>query len=156
MSHTPRANSPFTGRTPTGRRPGAPLAIRTADQIARSLPLVRSIIGTIQEVAQKLHATLERATDCVDRLDEMGPLIDRDAYLMDLGDEIHLLQEDLTAQARELEDLGGFLVDPQTGSVDFFAELNGQAISYCWRPEDAGLEYVHDRNDDCDQRVPLD
>ena len=140
---------------PTRRRPVGQGKARSPSDIARALPLVRAIVGTIRATAKELEDTVRQAEDCSDRLDQMGPLLDKESYLLDLADEVQRLQSDLVAQAHEIEELGGFLVDPTSGGVDFDSQLGGQPVNLCWLPEEAAICQFHSTDETCGSRRAL-
>jgi hypothetical protein len=51
--------------------------------------------------------------------------------------------DDLRSYVEELENLGCFLKDPEIGLVDFYGEVGGEIVYYCWRHGEGRIRYYH-------------
>jgi hypothetical protein len=107
------------------------------------LPLVRSIIRDIMDLAQDLRERGDRLARVRDK--EHGAL--GDAYreeLQQAQDDFDREQERMEAYAEELRELGVELKDPFTGLVDFPCWMNGREVYLCWRAGEPEVGYWHE------------
>ena len=113
--------------------------IFTLDEAERALPLVRSIVMDVMDRYSTLRA----------RLKELQ--IGRDAFLAatstdprrDLPSDVADIVDELRGYVEELEGLGCFLKDPEIGLVDFYGEIGGEIVYFCWRHGEERVGYWH-------------
>lgn len=104
------------------------------DEANAMLPLVKSIVGDIQEVFSRVSY---RKSD-LHRLRRRGSRQVGTAYEDEIAESRADLQEEFELVWKyrdELEALGAVLRDPEEGSVEFPCEVNGVSGFYCWQPE---------------------
>jgi hypothetical protein len=112
-------------------------------------------VRTIAETAEELTRNKAERREIRRRLKELGGQDAGKETLSLLRDEGEDLTRELQQQARELAELGGVLVDPLSGQVDFASHLEEEPVMLCWRPEDASICYFHEIDETCDRRQPL-
>ena len=113
--------------------------IFTYEEAQKTLPLVEAIARDVMD----RYATLRA------RLKELR--IGRDAFLAatstdprrDLPPDIADIVDDLRTYVEELENLGCFLKDPEIGLVDFYGEVEGEIVYFCWRYGEERIRYYH-------------
>ncbi len=104
-----------------------------------ALPLVQAIVRDIADLAQDLRERQERLHGLLKS--ERGAL--GEAYreeLKPIQEELERKKERLMECAKELENLGVELKDPNTGLVDFPAMMDGHEVYLCWR---LGEVFIH-------------
>jgi hypothetical protein len=115
----------------------------TAVEANATLPLVRSIVRDITELAGDLRDRQERLTRV--RRTQHGVL--SGAY----QEEVHLAEaeierdsERLLEYERELRELGVELKDYFTGLVDFPCHMDNREVYLCWRLGEPEIAYWHE------------
>jgi hypothetical protein len=115
----------------------------TAAEANATLPLVRSIVKDITELAVSLRERHERLT----RLGGGDRGVLGEAY----QEEMQTLQGDLERDqgrmndyVQELHALGVELKDFYTGLIDFPAWMNGHEVYLCWRLGEADVAHWHE------------
>jgi hypothetical protein len=115
----------------------------TPAQANAMLPLLRSILRDVTELAQelsdrhdrlqRLHGSQESGLGAAHReeVEEMEAEFERGRQRM----EDHL---------RELESLGIELKDPFTGLIDFRCMMDGREVYLCWRLDEPEVAHWHE------------
>jgi hypothetical protein len=134
-----------TTRSAVGRTQRRLFSLEEAD---RSLVLVRRIVSDIIRDyghLSDLQESLETAQQ-IGMYDQAE--VERDGIIAAV--------ERIQACARELENLGAELEDWTLGVVGFPCQAGDRQVMLCWRPEDDGVCYWHDADEDCAHRKPID
>src|SRR5260370_14180813 len=108
-----------------------------------ALPLVQAIVRDIADLAQDLRERQERLHGRVKA--ERGAR--GEAYreeLKPIQEELERKKERLMECAKELENLGVELKDPNTGLVDFPAMMDGHEVYLCWRLGESKVAFWHE------------
>ncbi len=108
-----------------------------------TLPLVRSIVKDITELAAGLQDRNERLT----RLGGGNRGVPGDAYqeeLQPLQEDLERAQDQLKDYVQELNALGVELKDYYTGLIDFPAWMNGHEVYLCWRLGEPEVAHWHE------------
>ena len=115
----------------------------TAGEANATLPLVRSIVKDITDLAASLRDRHERLT----RLGGSDRGVLGDAY----KEELRTLEQDhergqtqMKEFVQELQKLGVELKDFYTGLVDFPAWMNGHEVYLCWRQGEPEVAHWHE------------
>jgi hypothetical protein len=115
----------------------------TAAEANATLPLVRSIVKDITELAVSLRDRHER----LERLGGRDRGVPGDAYqeeLQTLQEDHDRAQEQMKAYVQELRVLGVELKDYYTGLIDFPAWMNGHEVYLCWRLGEPEVAHWHE------------
>lgn len=119
-----------------------------------TLPLLRSILRDVTELANELRDRHERLTRL--RKDESPSL--GDVYNEEL-EQIEAAfvadRERMEGYEQELRDLGVELKDYFTGLVDFPAVLDGREVYLCWRLGEPEVAYWHELDTGFAGRQPI-
>ena len=106
-----------------------------------TLPLVRSIVKDITELAAGLRDRNERLV----RLgDGRGLGEAHQEELATLQEDLERAQDQLKDYVQELHALGVELKDYDTGLVDFPAWMNGHEVYLCWRLGEPEVAHWHE------------
>jgi len=108
-----------------------------------TLPLVRSIVKDITELAVSLRDRHER----LERLGGGKHGVLGDAYqeeLQTLQQDLGRAEEQMQEFVRELATLGIELKDPFIGLIDFPAWMNGHEVYLCWRLGEPEVAHWHE------------
>ena len=108
-----------------------------------TLPLVRSIVKDITELAVGLRERHERLT----RLGGGDRGVVADAYqeeLQTLQQDLDRAQDQMKEYVQELHRLGVELKDYYTGLVDFPAWMHGHEVYLCWRLGEPEVAHWHE------------
>lgn len=111
------------------------------------IPLVDRITRDITDTYRLLEAALIAADDASEANDATYAIKDAEAR--------HLLN-DMQAFIDELERLGGTIKDMQVGLVDFYGDMEGQVICYCWIPGEDVVNFSHPVDKTCACRTIID
>jgi hypothetical protein len=115
----------------------------TVQQANSMLPLVRSIVRDIAELAQDLRDRQERIRH--GRGDSLKGLSEaHKEELRYVRAEYEQGRERLNEYQAELRQLGLELKDPLKGLVDFPAWMNGKLVFLCWRLGEPDVGHWHD------------
>jgi hypothetical protein len=113
----------------------------TVAEANATLPLLRSILRDITELARDLHERQERLESA------HVPASNGDAYKEELRQvhaDLERDQERMHEYEQELKDLGVELKDYLTGLVDFPCLSNDHPIYLCWRLGEPEVAYWHE------------
>jgi hypothetical protein len=115
----------------------------TVDEANATLPLLRSILRDITELARELRDRNERLS----RVQVPAGAVLGDAHREELQ-EMHAEQERGQERMRELEQelksLNVELKEYFTGLIDFPCWLDGRAVYLCWRLGEPEVGFWHD------------
>jgi hypothetical protein len=112
----------------------------TATQANAMLPLVKSIVRDITELAVTLR---ERA----ERLRPRSPTATDDMYQeerVQIEQQIEQDQDRMRELIQELTELGVELKDPFTGLIDFPCWMNNHEVYLCWRQGEPSVAHWHE------------
>jgi hypothetical protein len=118
------------------------------DEADRALVLVRRIVADII----RDYGHLSDLQESLENAQQIG-MYDRAEVERD---RIIAAVERIQACARELESIGAELEDWTLGVVGFPCIAGSRQVMLCWRPEDRGVAYWHDMDEDCALRRPID
>jgi hypothetical protein len=108
-----------------------------------TLPLVRSIVKDITELAASLRDRNERLTRLGGGIrGGLGPAYQEE--LQTLQDDLERAQDQMKDYVQELQALGVELKDYYTGLVDFPAWMNGHEVYLCWRLGEPEVAHWHE------------
>jgi hypothetical protein len=107
-----------------------------------TLPLVRSIVKDITELAASLRDRHERLTRLGGDRRGLGEAYQEELHT--LQEELERAQEQMKDYVEELHALGVELKDFYTGLVDFPAWMNGHEVYLCWRQGEPEVAHWHE------------
>jgi hypothetical protein len=116
----------------------------TSEEANDELHQLRERLPRLKEARRRLIETSERITSAVE-IDGGGVE----------GSDWFRAQGSLKAELLWLADRGILLRDPETGLVDFPAELDGQRVFLCWRLGEERVGWYHDQQTGFSGRKPL-
>lgn len=116
----------------------------TTDEADGELDELRTRLPRLRDARQRLIETSERITSAV-RVDGGGVE----------GSDWFRAQEELKAELLWLADRGILLRDPETGLVDFPAEMDGRRVFLCWRLGEGRVAWYHEEQTGFSGRQPL-
>jgi hypothetical protein len=116
----------------------------TPAQANAMLPLARSILRDISELAHELHDRHERLQNATANQAALSPAHREE--LADIEAELERGQGRMRDYLHELESLGIELKDPFTGLVDFRAMMDGREVYLCWRMDEPEVAHWHELN----------
>lgn len=107
--------------------------IYTVEECSRCLPLVERIAADLKTAYKDVERNL--------RLLEMLPQLKQadSETKKSVDDSLRRLQ----ALIGEIEDLGGTVRDYEQASVDFYGELGGELVYFCWTPGETKILHYH-------------
>lgn len=131
----------------------------TVEDVNQRLPLMRAIVADI--VA--LHATLSERRELLRRVRQPHSTTSRERdednlheeELRDVERELEVGERQLQAFERELSQLGGELLDPATGWVEFPAMLDGREVCLSWKHGEEEIAFWHEVGAEPQQRKSL-
>lgn len=103
----------------------------------RILPLVRRLVIYVrarQRLIQRKQLELARLFSAGEGTSERARAIEATCKKLRL---------DIDGYARELEGLGAFLRDPETGIVEVYAEIDRRIVYLTWEPPARRFEWFH-------------
>lgn len=110
--------------------------IYTIDEVNKILPLVRPIVTDL--VAQ--YNNLSTALKVYDSVKSDGIAERIEISSVEVAKEVDALQ----LLIKEVESLGGTVKDYEQGGIDFYGEVDGKIIYFCWLLSDANITMYHD------------
>ena len=116
----------------------------TTEDADGELDELRTRLPRLREARQRLIASSERITSAV-QIDGGGVE----------GSGWFRAQEELKAELLWLADRGILLRDPETGLVDFPAEMDGRRVFLCWRLGEDRVAWYHEQQAGFTGRQPL-
>jgi len=133
------------------KQPPAAKKFFTPQEADAMLPLVRSIVKDISELAHSVRDRHERLT----RLKSSGKSLVPEAQLEEEQAVLEHDSERLQECVEELTDLGVEIKDLFTGLVDFPCWKDGREIHLCWKLGEPRLGWWHEVNAGFAGRRPL-
>jgi hypothetical protein len=115
----------------------------TVDEANGMLPLLRSILRDITELAQELRERNDRLS----RVQVPTPKAIGDAHreeLLEMQAELERGQERMREYEEELKSLNVELKDHMTGLIDFPCMLDGRPVFLCWRLGEPEVAFWHE------------
>jgi hypothetical protein len=115
----------------------------TVDEANATLPLLRSILRDITELASELRERNER----LNRVQVPTPAGMADAHreeLQEMHAELERGQERMREYEQELKNLNVELKDYFTGLIDFPCWMDGRAVYLCWRLGEPEIGFWHE------------
>ncbi|MCA9037472.1 MAG: DUF2203 domain-containing protein [Planctomycetaceae bacterium] len=130
-------------------------SVLTVAEVNERLPLVRLIVRDIISLHADVASRRSRLNDIRDRYPSKGSSVYEDEVLQ-MEDELLQDESRLQGFVGELSQLGGVLVSPEAGVVDFSGEIDGDRVWFCWREGDQSLAFWHAGPCGESDRLPLD
>jgi hypothetical protein len=116
----------------------------TAAQANAMLPLLRSILRDVTELAQELRQRHERLQQLQKNEQEnLGSAAHR-SEMEAIESEFEHGRQRMQDYLHELERLGIELKDPFTGLVDFRCQMDGREVYLCWRLDEPEVAHWHE------------
>jgi hypothetical protein len=117
--------------------------IFTVDEANRMLPLVAriadDIVGTYGEVNQALKAYDEEKA----RANGSNSFPEAETSLRRRDAEVSDVLERFQGLIQEIEALGGTVKDYEQGFIDFYGELDGEIVYFCWTRGEDRIDHWH-------------
>jgi hypothetical protein len=117
--------------------------IFTVDEANRMLPLVAriadDIVGTYGEVNLALKAYDEEKA----RTSETPRDANLETTLRRRDAEVSEVLERFQGLIQEIEALGGTVKDYEQGFIDFYGELDGEIVYFCWTRGESQIDHWH-------------
>lgn len=108
------------------------------------LPLVRSIVNDITQLANSMRERFERLNHAWPEKGKPADLYQEE--LLPLQAEFERDQERLQEYEQELRKLGIHLKDPYIGLIDFPGWMNDHEVYLCWRQGEPEVAFWHEIN----------
>lgn len=132
----------------------APTRLFTVEQANACLPLVRSIVADMVELARDLSDRRQRISQLA-----QGRKVSKDDFY---SEELAQVQEDLERDferlrgyAQELVELGLECKGAEEGLVDFPCQMDGRIVYLCWKYNEPEVLYWHELGAGFAGRQPL-
>ncbi len=125
------------------KRPARTKKYFTPAEANATLPLLRSILRDVTELARDLQDRHERLA----RVRSHQKAVMDEAHreeLLQIEQEFEHGKERMQAFLDELQQLGVELKDPLTGLVDFRSQMQGREVYLCWRLGEPEVAYWHE------------
>jgi hypothetical protein len=120
------------------------------EELNKTLPLVRSIVGDIMHCHLLLKAELTRIG-----INEEDAKAGEEALLRRLSWDARDLLDEIRGYIRELAELGVFLRDPTTGMVEAYGERGADIVYYTWRLGEDSVRFWHGLFGSHRERLPV-
>lgn len=129
----------------------------TPEEANRTLPLVKVIVHDIVALYREIRERRERLTAVTGRAGSSGTR--EDMY----SEEVEQMEASIYADIEKLQEfieelhrLGIELKDPEVGSVDFPAVLDGRDVFLSWHLGESHVSHWHERDTGNETRFPLE
>jgi hypothetical protein len=128
----------------------------TVEEVNAMIPTLSALVE--QQMAR--HAQIaDRMSELISLTGENPPtLVDRPRE----GPDVIALKAQLRGMVQQyadvwnhVQELGGVVKDPQGGTVDFYANLDGKTVWLCWRYGEQSVAYYHELDAGYAGRRPL-
>jgi len=124
------------------KQPPAGKKYFTVAEANAMLPLVRSIVQDITNIAHEIGERQERLQRIQPRNNSTGSAYDEELQQVETELDRHL--EQLHEYVKELNKLGVELKDPLLGLIDFRSWMMNREVYLCWKWGEAEVGYWHD------------
>ena len=136
------------------KRPARTKKLFTAAEANAMLPLLRSILRDVTELAHELQDRDERLSRVRNQQRAILEVAHREE-LQQIEEELVHGRERMKALLLELQQLGVELKDPYTGLIDFRSRMDGREVYLCWRLGEPEVSFWHDLDAGYAGRQPL-
>ncbi|HEX9780942.1 MAG TPA: DUF2203 domain-containing protein [bacterium] len=117
----------------------------TSDEAAQLLPVITPFLERLRSLHQALARVNAEIDELTAKLSEGNgyPVEELRAQLETLTDRQLEQVREFEATAREIEEHGCLLKDPEIGLVDFYARRSGALVFLCWQLGEPAIQYWH-------------
>lgn len=133
------------------------MTLKSVEEANQRLPLVRAIVRDTVELKADVLARQDRLLDLRERYPE------EEGNASPYSDEVLQMEESLEADeiridelAQELQQVGGKLIDPAAGLVEFASTLDMQPIWLSWMLDEPTVSFWRSQDDAPADRRPLE
>jgi hypothetical protein len=113
------------------------------EEATRVLPQVRTLVERIVELGHRLPELQEDQRTASYRAGRPGAGDEDTASLSQASAAERTAEDDLTAAAAGLDELGVQLKDIRMGLVDFLSYRDGELVQLCWRLGEDSIAHWH-------------
>lgn len=127
-------------------------AFYTVAEANARLPLVRSILRDVTELAQEMKVLHEQVI-LLQTSGSLDPGQDRE--LASVARELDLRQAKMNGYEKELKQIGAELKDTYIGLIDFPGMIDGREVCLCFKLGEPAVAYWHETDAGYAGRLPL-
>ena len=124
----------------------------TLDQANRTLPLVRKIVADITSLHPKWRDLVYRYELVAAQAD---PKLGESAEQLDLRAQIEGVARQINEYLIELEEIGCVFKGFEEGLVDFYGQLDGREMFWCWKQGEERVTHWHELDAGYAGRQPI-
>ena len=124
----------------------------TLDQANKTLPLVRKIVSDITSLHPKWRDLVYRYELVAAQSD---PKWGESPEQVSLRTEIEGVARQINGYMVELEEIGCVFKGFEEGLVDFYGQLDGREMFWCWKQGEERIEFLHDLETGYAGRQPI-
>jgi hypothetical protein len=117
--------------------------IFTVDEANRMLPLVARIADDIVGTYGEVNSALKAYDEEKGRASETSRDASGEAMLRRRDAEVSEVLERFQGLIQEIESLGGTVKDYEQGFIDFYGELDGEIVYFCWTRGESRIDHWH-------------
>jgi hypothetical protein len=117
--------------------------IFTVDEANRMLPLVARIADDIVGTYGEVNSALKAYDEEKGRVNEASRDAGGDTMLRRRDAEVSEVLERFQGLIQEIESLGGTVKDYEQGFIDFYGELDGEIVYFCWTRGESRIDHWH-------------
>ncbi len=118
-----------------------PLLSRIVDDIVAMYPVVTAVLAQLEAAKQKLE-----------RLESQSAITQQEKMVDELDKLVSEKLDRFKEIIQEAESLGAVVKDYEDGCVDFYGEVGGEIVYYCWKRGEKTVGHFHGLHESFEKR----
>jgi hypothetical protein len=128
--------------------------IFTAEEVDKMLPLIVPIVDDLVATYGEVNKALVAYEEVRARAEANKPGGDR-IRVIQVDGEVAVALERFQGLIEEIGSLGGTVKDYEVGSIDFYGEVAGEIVYFCWQRGEPRIAHWHRLEEGLRKRKPL-
>jgi hypothetical protein len=128
-------------------------SLEEANGLVPRLTTELSRLAKLREAVADVARALGGPDDAVEILEERRVATPAEAAQ---AERLRSMADEIAAVVSRIHDLGGLVKDLELGLVDFYGEVDGETVFWCWQYGEAEIGYWHTLDEGFANRRPVD
>lgn len=128
-------------------------SLEEANGLVPRLTTELSRLARLREAVADVARALGGPDDAVDILEERRVATPVEASL---AERLRAMADEIAAVVSRIHDLGGLVKDLELGLVDFYGEVDGETVFWCWQYGESEIGYWHSLDEGFANRKPVE
>jgi hypothetical protein len=132
-------------------------SVFTLEAVNALVPRLEELVAAQMGRRVEIEERLGRLAKLVGEVPDSIALEDRDPpQVRSLKQELVERVEKYQSAWQEIEEMGAVLKDPKTGLLDFYGQVDGKLVWFCWRYGEGAVTHYHSLDEGFAGRKPIE